>query len=92
MQLIDRKCPLLCVTLQGHGGPSEVICWVSITFFLVVVMLVTSITDAELQIEGYSFHRGDRKFNLHTEVINEDISKGGGSIIYFRNHINAQRN
>ena len=49
--------------------------------------LSEEITDAELQIEGYSFHRGDRKFNLHTEVINEDISEGGGSIIYFRNHI-----
>ena len=53
--------------------------------------LSEEITDAELQIEVYSFHRGDKKFNLHTEVINEDISKGGGSIIYFRNHINAQR-
>ena len=54
--------------------------------------LSEEITVAELQIEGYSFHRGDRKISLHTEVINEDISEGRGSIIYFRNHINAQRN
>ena len=50
------------------------------------------ITDAELQIDGYSFYRGDRNFNLHSEIMNEDISDGGGSIIYCRNDINAEQN
>ena len=47
------------------------------TLFVTETHLSEEIADAELQIEGYSFHRGDRKFNLHTEVINKDISDGG---------------
>ena len=49
------------------------------------------INDAELEIEGYSYYRGDRNFNLHSNNGN-NVSDGGGSIIYFRNYINAEEN
>ena len=56
--------------------------------------ITKEIEDNELEIEGFSFYRGDRDFNLHVSS-NEDqdtASGGGGSIIYYRNFLNAEEN
>ena len=52
--------------------------------------LSNNILDAELAISGYKFYRKDRNFDISDEDIydidtyNEEISNGGGSIIYYR--------
>ena len=50
------------------------------------------IDDAELQIDGYAFYRGDRDFNLYNSGIDNSVSDGGGSIIYYKNYIQAKEN
>ena len=49
----------------------------------------SDVTDAELAINGYSFFRGDRDFNLSED---KGVSGGGGSIIYYKNGIKAVEN
>ena len=54
-----------------------------------------SVLDAEIEIEGYKFFRKDRNFNVKNNDIatknsGVDYSSGGGSIIYYRNDINAK--
>ena len=54
-----------------------------------------SVLDAEIEIEGYKFFRKDRNFNIKNNDIatknsGVDYSSGGGSIIYYRNDINAK--
>jgi hypothetical protein len=43
--------------------------------------------DAEIQIEGYTIFRKDRDFKIDSSK--NDLSYGGGSIIYTRNNISA---
>ena len=50
------------------------------------------IDDSELEIDGYSFFRGDRDFDLDISNNDNHVSDGGGSIIYYRNLINASEN
>ena len=57
--------------------------------------LKKSVLDAEIEIEGYKFFRKDRNFNIKNNDIatknsGVDYSSGGGSIIYYRNDINAK--
>ena len=57
--------------------------------------LKNSVLDAEIEIEGYKFFRKDRNFNVKNNDIatknsGVDYSSGGGSIIYYRNDINAK--
>ena len=54
-----------------------------------------TVLDAEIEIEGYRFFRKDRNFNIKgndTIMENEGdhYSMGGGSIIYYRNDMNAK--
>ena len=54
-----------------------------------------SVLDAEIEIEGYKFFRKGRNFNIKnndiaTQNSGVDYSSGGGSIIYYRNDINAK--
>ena len=51
--------------------------------------------DAEIEIEGYKIFSKDRNFNIKNNDIatknsGADYSSGGGSIIYYRNDINAK--
>ena len=57
--------------------------------------LKKSVLDAEIEIEGYKFLRKDRDFNVKNNDIatknsGVDYISGGGSIIYYRNDINAK--
>ena len=57
--------------------------------------LKMSVLDAEIEVEGYRFFRKDRNFNIKNNDIatknsGVDYSSGGGSIIYYRNDINAK--
>ena len=57
--------------------------------------LKNTVLDAEIEIEGYRFFRKDRNFNIKgndTIMENEGdhYSMGGGSIIYYRNDMNAK--
>ena len=57
--------------------------------------LKKSVLDAEIEIEGYKSFRKDRNFNIKNNDIatknsGVDYSSGGGSIIYYRNDINAK--
>ena len=56
--------------------------------------LKSSVSEAEIEIEGYKFFRKDRNFNIKSNDIlikNSGVhfSLGGGSIIYYRNNLNA---
>ena len=46
------------------------------------------ILDAEIEIEGFSFKRKDRNFNIKSDKL-DDYSDGGGSIIYYKNYLNV---
>ena len=50
-----------------------------------------NVLDCELSIDGYKFFRKDRNFNIHTENpdINDEVSGGGGSIVYFKDNLNV---
>ena len=57
--------------------------------------LKNTVLDAEIEIEGYRFFRKDRNFNIKgndTIMENEGdhYSMGGGSMIYYRNDMNAK--
>ena len=57
--------------------------------------LKNTVLDAEIEIEGYRFFRKDRNFNIKSSdaiMKNEGdhCSMGGGSIIYYRNDMNAK--
>ena len=58
--------------------------------------LKKSVLDAEIEIEGYKFFRKDRNFNIkNNDIATKNLgvdynSSGGGSIIYYRNDINAK--
>ena len=59
------------------------------------IHLKKSVLDTEIEIEGYIFFRKDRNFNIKNNDIatknsGVDYSSGGGSIIYYRNDINAK--
>ena len=46
------------------------------------------ILDAEIQIEGYNIFRHDRDFKVNESSLN-DVSHGGGSLIYVKNYVNV---
>ena len=56
--------------------------------------LKKSVSDAEIEKEGYKFFRKYRNFNINNNIATKnsgvDYSSGGGSIIYYRNAINAK--
>ena len=49
--------------------------------------LNSNILDSELSIDGFKFYRKDRDFDIHNS--NNEISGGGGSIIYFKDTLNV---
>ena len=52
-----------------------------------------NILDAELYIDGYRFFRKDRNFDIHAEesdMIKDEISGGGGSIIYVKDALHVK--
>ena len=58
--------------------------------------LNSDILDAEIYIDGFSLYRNDRNFDIDPSDINpsdtdpsDATSGGGGSIIYFKNHMNV---
>ena len=57
--------------------------------FITETHLNKDILDAELQIDGYSFIRHDRNFQIKIDDSNPSMSAGGGSIIYYRNYISV---
>ena len=57
--------------------------------------LKSSVSDAEIDIEGYKLLRKDRNFNINSNDIlikNSGVhfSSGGGCIIYYRNNLNVK--
>ena len=48
--------------------------------------LNSDILDAEIDIDGFSFKRKDRNFNIKSDKL-DDYSDGGGSIIYFKKYL-----
>ena len=51
-----------------------------------------NILDSEISIDGYRFFRKDRNFDIHNmgkDDFKEEISGGGGSIIYFKDTLNV---
>ena len=62
---------------------------------MVIIVLYTTVLDAEIEIEGYRFFRKDRNFNIKgndaiMKYEGDHCSMGGGSIIYYRNDMNAK--
>ena len=60
--------------------------------FITESHLSKDILDAELQIEGYSLLRNDRNFQIKNENTLENISGGGGSLIYYKEYVNISVN
>ena len=56
--------------------------------------LTKDIDDNEVEIEGFSIVRGDRDFDLNvsSSCSGDHVSEKGGSIIYYRNFIDASEN
>ena len=51
-----------------------------------------NILDSELSINGYRFFRKDRNFDIHDmgkDNSKDEISGGGGSIIYFKDNLDV---
>ena len=51
-----------------------------------------NILDSEISIDGYRFFRKDRNFDIHNmgkDDLKDEISGGGGSIIYFKDTLNV---
>ena len=48
------------------------------------------ILDAEVAIKGYTHYRADRNFKICTVVSGDDLSKGGGSIIYIKSTLTSK--
>ena len=55
--------------------------------FITETHLNKDILDAELQIDGYSFIRNDRNFQIEISDSDQSMSAGGGSMIYYKNNI-----
>ena len=51
--------------------------------------LNNDISDSEIEIDGYDFYRKDRDFDIEIDEGDNEVSDGGGSIIYFKKFICA---
>ena len=51
----------------------------------------SSLYEAEIEIKGYNCFRQDRDFRLNRSKGNDDISCGGGSVIYVKNTIAVEK-
>ena len=49
--------------------------------------LNNDILDSEIEIDGYDFYRKDRDFDIENDERDNEVSDGGGSIIYFKKSI-----